>query len=224
MIKKSPLAAITDKINEARRNGIEIINLAVGEPDFEVPRYIKEETGEKIKTGGKEMDGYTETLGIMPLRQAIVDLFNTELKDLGKWQPENVIVTVGAKSALSAAFWAVLKSDEDGKENKPEVLILNPAWPTFAAQVRLMGGEPVFIDALGKEITLAMLEESAKDRELKAILINSPSNPTGRVLRSKELEAIAKFADKHGIWIISDEIYRGISYIELPPPMAHFAP
>lgn len=224
MTNKSPLAAITDKINKAKRNGIDVINLAVGEPDFSVPDYIKKGTEEKIENGGKETDGYTETLGIRPLRQAIADKFNKELGKLGKWQPEDVIVTPGAKFALAAAIRAAVKSGSSAGKNKPAVLILNPAWPTFAAQVRLMDAVPVFADTMGKEIDLGMLEKATEGYELKAIIINSPSNPTGRILKSEELEVVAEFAEKHGIWIISDEIYRRISYIELPLPIAHFAP
>ncbi len=219
---KSPLAVILSKVKDAEERGIKgIINLAIGEPDFSVPDCIKKAvTGEK--NNGKEIDGYTETLGIKPLRQAIANRFNKEVKK-GKWTAENVIVTPGAKFALAAAIRMVVISSS-GSEIKPSIVILDPAWPTFASLVRLAGATPLFIDTLNKEITFAMLEKAIQKYNLKAIIINSPSNPTGKILKTEELEAISVFAEKNNIWIISDEIYRRISYIPLPLPIAHFVP
>lgn len=217
------LAAIRNMIKEAEQKGMkDIINLAIGEPDFSVPDCIRKAAIEKIKNGGKEISEYTETFGIKPLRQAIADRFNNE-SGKGKWHAKNVIVTPGAIFALAAAIRAAVVSDIDSN-NKPAVLILNPSWSTYVSQVRLMNAVPIFVDIFQKEITLEMLEEAAKGSNLKAIIINSPSNPTGKVLRIQELEIISSFAENHNIWIISDEIYCRISYISIPPPIAIIAP
>lgn len=219
---KSPLAVILSKVKEAEEKGIKIINLAIGEPDFSVPDCIKKAVIEKINNDEKEIDGYTETLGIKPLRRAIASRFNSELR-VERWTAQNVIVTPGAKFALAAAIKAVA-IDSANNVNKPAVAIFNPAWPAFAALVRFMDAIPVFVDAFEKDITLEMLKKAAEGFNLKAIIINSPSNPTGRILKNEELKVIGNFAEKNNIWIISDEIYRRISYIPLPPPMAYFAP
>jgi aspartate aminotransferase len=219
---KSPLAVILSKVKEAEDRGIKIINLAIGEPDFSVPDCIKKGVIEKIENNGKEVDGYTETLGIKPLRQAIVKRFNDELGK-GKWTAQEVIVTPGAKFALAAAIRVIVMNSAD-TEIKPAVVILNPAWPAFASLVKFMGAVPVFVDTFEKDITLEMLEKAVEGFNLKAIIINSPSNPTGRILKIDELKVIGDFAEKKNIWIISDEIYRRISYIPLPSPMAYFAP
>jgi aspartate aminotransferase len=219
---KSPLAVILSKVKEAEEKGIKIINLAIGESDFSVPRCIKKSLIEKIKNNEKEIDGYTVTLGIKPLRQAIARRFNKELGK-GEWTEESVIVTPGAKFALAGAIRAII-ANSSGIKIKPAVVILNPAWPAFATLVRFMGATPVFVDVFGKDITIELLQKATEGSNLKAIIINSPSNPTGRILKNEELKAISDFAEKNNIWIISDEIYRRISYIPLPPPMAYFSP
>lgn len=222
---KSPLAIILSKVKEAEEREIKgIVNLAIGEPNFPVPNCIKEATIEKIKNGGKEIDEYTETLGIKPLRQAIARRFNKELGKKGVWTVENIIVTSGAKFALANSIRAVAINNSISSQKNPAVAILNPAWPTFSAQIRLVGAIPVFVNTLEKEITLKMLEEATERYNLKAIIINSPSNPTGRILKTNELKAISAFTEKRNIWIISDEIYRRISYVPLPPPVASFVP
>lgn len=231
MTNKSPLAAILNKVKKAEEEGKKVINLAVGEPDFGASESVKFELSEKLKSGGKAIDAYTETLGIEPLRRAIAERFNKECGSEARWRSSSVILTPGAKFALFAAIYALVNTNADKNgvlgNDKLGVVILNPAWPTFSAQVKLAGASPVFVDTMNKKIDLKLLEsvvEKYPPELLKAIIINSPSNPTGRVLKAGELEAVSDFAKKYDLWIISDEIYRRISYIKLPSPIARFAP
>lgn len=209
------LSSILEKVKEADRSGKKIINLAIGEPDFKVPEYIKKALVANF-ANVDDIDSYTETSGIEPLRAEISSRFN---KDTGTnyYNAENVIITPGGKPALYASLYATVKKGDS-------VIIFNPAWGTFATQVKLIGANPLFIDILNKRITIGLLESAIGESHPAAMIVNSPANPTGRVLTIDEILAIVYISAKYGIIIIADDVYREISYIPLPPRIAHFAP
>ena len=193
---------ITAKANEMKKQGIDVVSFGAGEPDFNTPNYIKEAA---IKAINDNHTRYTATSGISELKMAIVNKFK---KDNGlEYSEDQILVSTGAKQSLANVFAAILNDGD-------EVLINIPYWVTYPELVKLNGGVPVFIETKKEnsfKFTLKELEENCTDRT-KAILINSPNNPTGSVYSEEELRDIAEFAKKKDLIIVSDEIYEKLIY------------
>ncbi len=187
------------KSKELEQKGRKIINLSVGQPDFDTPEHIKEAAIDALKEGFTK---YTSSQGIPELLMAIAE--DTSKGDVSI-TPKNVIVTPGAKHAILLAMFAILNSGD-------EVLIPTPAWPTYFTTIKMAGGIDVQIpvDTYNESI-IEKLRDGITNKT-KMILINSPSNPLGDVMDKDVLNAIYQLAVEHNLVILSDEIYQKLVY------------
>jgi aspartate aminotransferase len=190
------MGQIAKKLQE---EGKEVLNFTLGEPDFRTPEHICEAAKRALDLGYTH---YTSSAGIEELREEIAKKIREENKvDAAK---ENVIVTPGAKQAIYSLMMSVL---DDGDE----VILLDPAWVTFEATVKIAGGNPKWVKRVEEEVKYESLE-SATSGNTKMIVINSPNNPAGYVHSENELKEIADFAVDHDLLVLSDEIYEKIVY------------
>lgn len=201
-ITPSSTLVITAKANAMKAEGLDVVGFGAGEPDFDTPDYIKEAATKAINEGFTK---YTPVAGILPLRQAICEKL---LRDNGiSYEPEQIVVNNGAKHSLTNAFMAILDPGE-------EVIIAAPYWLSYPQMVKMAHGEPVIVTTQKEnsyKLTPQEFENAITDKT-RAIIINSPSNPTGVVYSKEELEAIGRIAIKHDLYIISDEIYEYLVY------------
>ncbi|MFB7140870.1 pyridoxal phosphate-dependent aminotransferase [Gottfriedia sp. NPDC056225] len=198
----STTLAITAKAKEMKDQGIDVIGLGAGEPDFNTPIEIIEEAYSAMLKGQTK---YTPSNGLPALRKAVCDKL---LNDQGlTYSPGEVVVTNGAKHALYTLFQAILDPGH-------EVIIPTPYWVSYPEQVILAEGVPVFIEGYEHQQFKVTPEqiEAAITENTKAIIINSPSNPTGMIYSEQELKAIGDICLKHDILIVSDEIYEKLVY------------
>ena len=203
-IAPSSTLAITAKANALKAEGIDVVGFGAGEPDFDTPDYIKEAAIAAIMQGFTK---YTPVPGIMSLRKAIAH--KLEVENHVHYAPEQIVVNNGAKHSLTNTFMAILNPGD-------EVLIPAPYWLSYPEMVKMAYGEPRFVYTSREnnfKLTPELMEEGITERT-RAIIINSPSNPTGVVYTREELRALAECAVKHGIWIVSDEIYEHLVYAD----------
>jgi len=204
MLKPSPTLSIAARANAMKAEGIDIISLSAGEPDFETPEPVREAAIEALNAGFTK---YTPTSGIADLKEAICRKLHIENSVTAK--PENIIVSCGAKQSLYNAMMVLIEPGD-------EVILIAPYWMTYAEQVRLAGGIPVIVHteaASGFIPTLDQFREKITSRT-KAIVVNSPCNPTGAVFNRETMKMIAQVALRHDLWVISDEIYDRLVYGE----------
>lgn len=198
----SSTLAITAKANELKSQGHDVIGLGAGEPDFNTPEHILDAAKNAMDKGHTK---YTPSGGIKELKQAIVEKFKN---DQGlTYDPDQVIVTTGAKHALYTLFQVLLNEGD-------EVIVPAPYWVSYPEQIKLAGGNPVVVSAQEDnhfKLTPEQLEQSITDRT-KAVIINSPSNPTGMVYSKEELIALGEVCNRKDIMIVSDEIYETLIY------------
>lgn len=202
-LEPSVTLATAAKAKALKAQGKDIISLTVGEPDFATPENIQEAAIAAIKNG--KASYYTPTAGIPELRQAIVSYLETYYGLT--YDASQTIVTDGAKFALYALFQTIL-------DPKDEVIIPVPYWVSYGEQVKLAEGVPVFVT--GQEVndfkvTHEQLEQ-ARSSKTKAVIINSPSNPTGMIYTKEELQVIGEWAVKNDILIVADDIYGRLVY------------
>lgn len=202
-INEPQTIAMSKKARELMAKGIDVVNLSLGEPDFETPAHIKAAAIEAIQNN---FTYYTPVAGIPDLREAISAKF---LRDNNlHYAPDQIVVSTGAKHAIMNTIMAIINAGD-------EVIIPTPYWVSYSEMVKLMEGVPVFIDAsLSQDykINAAQLEQAISKRS-KAFLFSSPCNPTGSVYSKDELKALVKVFEKHPeIYIISDEIYEYINF------------
>ncbi|WHE08103.1 pyridoxal phosphate-dependent aminotransferase [Thermoanaerobacterium thermosaccharolyticum] len=193
---------ITAKANKMRTLGIDVIGFGAGEPDFDTPDYIKKAAIEAIEKGYTK---YTPTSGIIELKEAIVSKLKND-NNLS-YETSEIVVSNGAKQSIYNTLCAILNPGD-------EVLIPSPYWLSYPEMVKLANGVPIFVETDERnnfKVTVEQLEKAISDRT-KAIIINSPNNPTGAVYNETELKNIADLAVKHNIFIISDEIYEKLIY------------
>ncbi|RSL33780.1 pyridoxal phosphate-dependent aminotransferase [Salibacterium salarium] len=198
----SSTLAITAKANELKSQGHDVIGLGAGEPDFNTPSYIIEAAAASMREGHTK---YTPSGGLPALKEAIADKFKND-QNLD-YSHEEIIVGTGAKHILFTLFQALLDEGD-------EVIIPTPYWVSYPEQVKLAGGEPVYVDGLEEndfKITPEQLDNAVTDKT-KAVIINSPSNPTGSMYNQQELQKVGEIALKHNILIVSDEIYEKLIY------------
>ncbi|EOH86875.1 aspartate aminotransferase [Enterococcus asini ATCC 700915] len=202
-LEPSVTLAAAAKAKQLKSEGYDVLSLTVGEPDFPTPENIREAAVTAIRSG--EASFYTQAAGIPELRRAVVDYMKTYYGlDYGI---EETIVTDGAKFALYALFQAILDKGD-------EVIIPVPYWVSYAEQVKLAEGVPVFVEGLQEadfKVTVPQLE-AARTEKTVAVLLNSPSNPTGMIYTKDELRAIGEWAVEHGLLIIADDIYGRLVY------------
>ena len=197
-ILPSGTLAMTQKARELKASGKDIISLSIGEPDFNTPEKITQAAIDSLLK--HETDHYTPTLGLDELKQAISD-FHLR-KDGVKISKQQVAVFAGAKFALYSAFQTLI---DPGKE----VLVPVPYWVSYAEQITLAQGIPVFVETSEEnafKLTVDLLEKALTDKT-KLLILNSPSNPTGLTYSKEELYEISKWALKHEVFVIADEIY-----------------
>ncbi|NNB16525.1 aspartate transaminase [Pseudomonas fragi] len=208
-IKPSPSSAASDRANELRRQGKSIINLVVGEPDFDTPAHIRAAACTAIERGETR---YTANAGTPQLRQAIVDKLQRE--NGLSYATSQVLVTSGAKSAIFNAFAATLGAGD-------EVLIPAPYWVSYPDMVLACEGEPVTLacpEENAFKLTPTQLRDAITPRT-RWLLLNSPSNPTGASYSAAELRALADvLLDAPHVLLMTDDIYEHIRYDGLDNP------
>src|SRR5260221_5563635 len=203
-----------DKLGrELRAKGIDIIDLSLGEPDFDTPNHIKEAA---IKAIHDNWSHYTPVPGFLDLREAICHKLKRD-NDLD-YKPENIVTSTGDKQSLANAILALVDEDE-------EVIIPTPYWVTYSELVKIARGKVVEIHTSpesGFKITPSQLEKTITPKT-KSFLFSSPCNPSGAVYSKDELEGLAEVFRKHpDIYIISDEIYEYINFVGKHESIAQF--
>lgn len=198
----STTLAITAKANELKAQGVDIIGLGAGEPDYNTPENIIEAAYRSMKEGKTK---YTPAGGLPALKRAIIDKLE---RDQGlAYKPNEIMVGIGAKHVLYTLFQVLLNEGD-------EVIIPIPYWVSYPEQVKLAEGVPVYIEATAGQqykITPQQLKEAITDRT-RAVIINSPSNPTGMIYSKEELQELAEVCREKDILIVSDEIYEKLIY------------
>ena len=201
-IEPSVTLAITAKAKEMKENGIDVISFGAGEPDFNTPENIINAAIKAMQDGNTK---YTSVNGILSLREAICKKFRDD-NNL-EYKPSQIVVSTGAKQSLANAFLAILNPDD-------EVIVPNPYWVSYPELIRLADGKPVFVEedeASSYKFNKENLEKAVTEKT-KAIILNSPNNPTGTIYTKEELIEIAEFAKKYDLIIVSDEMYEKLIY------------
>ena len=201
-ITPSATLALSAKAKELKEEGRDVVEFGAGQPDFDTPEYIKDAAKQALDQGKTK---YTPASGISQLKKALCEKFK---KDNGlTYTPAQIVVTNGAKHALFNTFFVLLNPGD-------EVLIPSPYWTTYPEIVKMSDGEPVYIntdEASGFKMTPAQLADAIGPRT-KAVILNSPSNPTGAVYEKEELLALGEVLREHSIYIVTDEIYERFVY------------
>ena len=198
-IEESATIKMGHLAKQLQDEGNDVLNFSLGEPDFKTPDHICEAAKKALDLGYTH---YTSSAGIMELREEIAKKIREENKV--EVNAEEVIVTAGGKQAIYEVMMSVLDEGD-------EVIVLDPAWVTFEAAVKLAGGKPKWVKRVEKGVRYESLESAVSERT-KMIIINSPNNPVGYVLGESELKEIADFALEHNLLVLSDEIYERIIY------------
>ena len=201
-INPSITLEITAKAKELKEAGINVVSFGAGEPDFNTPKNIIDVAVKAMEEGKTK---YTPTSGILELRKAICSKFKEDNKL--NYKPSQIVVSTGAKQSLANAFMAILNEGD-------EVIIPIPYWVSYPELVKLAGGEPIYVNTKKEndyKYTIDDLKEVLTNKT-KAILLNSPNNPTGSIYTENELLEIANFAKENNLIIISDEIYEKLIY------------
>jgi len=201
-IKKSETLNITARANQMREDGIDVISFAAGEPDFDTPDYIKQAA---INAINDNFTRYTPSEGNVELKQAICDKLKKD--NFLNYSNNQIVVSNGSKHALINTFIAILNFGD-------EVIIPAPYWLSYPEIVKIADGVPVIVNTDKEKcfkITVEQIEKNMTDKT-KAIIINSPNNPTGMVYTIDELNKIADFAVKNDLYIVSDELYEKLIY------------
>ncbi len=203
-IKPSPTLTVSALAKKMKAEGHDVINFGVGEPDFNTPDYIKNAAKQALDDN---FTRYTESAGIPELRQAIVDKFK---KDNGlHYSLDEILVSPGAKASIIHILLAIC-------DPRDEVLIPSPYWVSYTSQVEMVDGHPVLLPtnmSTNFKITAEQLDDAVSTLcNPKALILNSPNNPTGTVYNKHELKEIAEVCVKHNILVLSDEIYEKLIY------------
>ena len=201
-ITPSMTIGMDDRARRLRRQGVDVISFAAGEPDFDTPEAIKEAAIAAIREGFTK---YTAPAGIPELRAAVA----AHLREIygAAYAPEEIVITAGGKPALYFALRAICEPGD-------EVLVPVPAWVSYAEQVRLAGARPVFVptDAAAGWQPLPDRVASLVTPRTRAIILNSPHNPTGTVYDRDTLDGLVSLSDRHEFYLLSDEIYESMVY------------
>lgn len=201
-MKPSATVELTARVEELRRQGVDIISFNVGEPDFDTPENIRNAAKKAIDDG---FTRYTAVPGIFELRSAVCEKFK---KDNGvSYSEDQIVVSTGAKQALTNALLALV-SDGD------EVIIPTPCWVSYIDMVTLAGGNAVLFETKeseGFQLDIEALKKVVTDKT-KAIIINTPNNPTGATYDYDRLKALGELAIEKDFYIISDEVYEKLVY------------
>jgi aspartate aminotransferase len=181
-----------------RQKGRQVISLAIGEPEFDTPDPVIEATKQALD---RQQTRYSEIPGLAALREALADHFEG-------CTAENIVIFNGSKQALYTIFQTICDPGD-------QVILPVPCWVSFTEQVRLAGGQPVLVPTRDHQLDIAAIAAAITDRT-RAILINSPNNPTGAVYPRRDLEQIARLAVRHDLILVADEAYDFFVYDHLP--------
>lgn len=201
-IQPSVTLAITAKAKSLKAQGVDIIGFGAGEPDFRTPKHIRDVAIDAIEN---ESIGYTAASGMDSLKQAICDKLKRD-NNL-EYTKDQIVVSNGAKHSLFNTLSAICNPGD-------EVIVPNPYWVSYPELVSLVDAKPVFVECPEEaefKYTVEALEAAITDKT-KAIILNTPNNPTGTAYKKEDLKAIADLAVKHNIYVISDEIYEKLLY------------
>ncbi len=200
-LKPSETLKISTRAKELAKKGLDVINLSAGESDFDTPPYIKAAIKKALDEGKTK---YTPATGILELKKIISDKFKKE--NSLEYSPENIIISCGAKHTLFNILFCLLKEDD-------KVLIISPYWVSYFAQIILCRATSVILEtSLEEDFEIDLEEFRKKVKGCKAVIINTPSNPTGKILSRETLEEIAQICLEEEVYIISDEIYEKIVF------------
>jgi aspartate aminotransferase len=202
-VKPSATVAVAQRARELKAQGLDVLSFSVGEPDFDTPEHIREAAKEAIDSGATR---YTAARGTVELREAICAA-SAKRRSGVTYDPSEVVVSVGAKHTL---FNLALALYDPGDE----ILIPAPYWVSYPEQVRLAGANPVIVQTTEEEgfrMTPETLRQAITPKT-KALILCSPSNPTGSAYTGEQLRALADVAAEHDFWIIVDEIYGQLVY------------
>lgn len=205
-VRPSQTLSISAKANIKKFEGVDVINFSAGEPDFNTPYNVKEAA---ISAINENFTKYTPYEGIEELREAVADAF--ERRGL-KYSPDQIVVSNGSKHALKNTFSAIIDPGD-------EVIVPAPYWNSYIDIINMVYGVPVVVETKKEnvfKVNVEELEEVYTDKT-KAIIINSPNNPTGVMYTKEELEKIAEFAVEKDIYVISDEVYSSLVYSRKTP-------
>ncbi len=219
-ISPSATLAVGEKARELRQQGKEIVNLSAGEPDFDTPEDVKRAG---IKALDEGLTKYTNTTGIDELKEAIQDKFSKD--NSISYSFSEITACAGAKQALYNTLSVLCDEGE-------EVVVPTPCWVSYIEQIKLVGATPIFVntDRESEYIPRAEDIEAHITPRTKALIINTPNNPTGAVYPKELLEEISKVVKRNNIWLISDEVYEKLvfdgtchySVVTLDPEMKDF--
>ena len=209
----SATLAMSQKSSEMKAQGIDVINLSVGEPDFNTPDHIKTAAKEAID---KNYSKYSPVPGYPDLRKAIVDKLHRE--NQLDYEVAEILVSNGAKQSVCNTLMALVDEED-------EVIIPAPYWVSYPQMVKLAGGNPTIVNTgFSQEFKISPEQlEAAITPKTKVIILCSPSNPTGSVYSQSELEGLAHVILKHeDLYVIADEIYEHINYVGKHESIAQF--
>jgi aspartate/methionine/tyrosine aminotransferase len=195
---------VVARAQQLEAQGRDIVHLEIGDPDFPTPEVIVRAAEDAMSHGDT---GYTQSLGLPELRDAITahmhDSYGVSVS------PANIVVTQGTSPAMLLMFGALLDPGD-------EVIMADPCYPAYPNYVAFLGGVPVPVRVRAEDGFRFRIDEveAAITERTRAIMLNSPANPTGGVLRPADLAALAELAERRGIWLASDEIYHGLQFDE----------
>ncbi|EON77048.1 Aspartate aminotransferase [Lunatimonas lonarensis] len=214
-MEESATLAMAKKARELKSQGINIISLSLGEPDFKTPAHIQQAAKDAIDEG--KYFSYPPVAGYQDLREAIAGKLRQE-NGITAAKAENIVVSTGAKHSIANIFMCIINEGD-------EVIIFSPYWVSYSEIIKLAGGVPVLIEGTLEnnfKATAQQLEEAITDKT-KAVIYSSPCNPTGSVFSKEELEAIAEVVKKRDdIVVIADEIYEKINFTGSHASIASF--
>lgn len=207
-VQASPTMAIDAMFKQLKAEGQDVIGFAAGEPDFNTPDHIKEAAIQAIK---ENFTRYTPASGILELKQAVCDRVRENLGAEAAYTPEQVVVSSGAKHILYLALRTVINPGD-------EVVIPTPGYVSYFELVRMVGGIPIILPTTEESGFKPSAEEleAVVTPKTKAVIFNSPCNPTGAVYEEERLRSLADVCVKHDLYILSDEIYDCLVYGEKP--------
>ena len=205
-VKPSSTLAITAKAKELKAKGIDVVGFGAGEPDFNTPDNINQAAVNAINEGFTK---YTAASGMPELKAAVCRKFERFNKI--HYEPDQIVISNGGKHSLTNIFTAIINPGD-------EVIIPSPYWLSYPEIVKLAGGVPVYIRG-GKEqgykVTAQQIADACTDKT-KALILNTPNNPTGMLYTKKELEEIAKVVVEKDIYVVADEMYENLMYTDEP--------
>ncbi|WP_194777190.1 pyridoxal phosphate-dependent aminotransferase [Pararhodonellum marinum] len=214
-MEESATLAMAKKARELKSQGVDIISLSLGEPDFKTPKHIQEAAKAAIDEG--KYFSYPPVAGYQDLREAIAKKLR-EVNHIAEAKAENIVLSTGAKHSIANVFMCLLNEGD-------EVVIFSPYWVSYSEIIKLAGGVPVLIEGSLEnnfKATAAQLKDALTDKT-KAIIYSSPCNPTGSVFSKEELQAIAEVVkEKDNLLVIADEIYELINFTGKHASMAAF--